>query len=156
MLVSAVCVLSLCACNTSSKQQQEQEQQEQEQRRLDSIVNARVDSAKAEVEAAARREAEEQVRREQEAKEREAEAAREAVRPSGNSLREREMRFYYDQGYDFGSHPSFSKMDDEWMRKAFLYVVSQHNMSHAGNETLLKSFMAGVAQGRAEYKELQD
>lgn len=138
--------MMLCGCTNSAKQQ------EMEQRRLDSIVNARIEKEKAEL----RREAEEKVRQEQEAKEREAKAAMEAVRPSGNSLREREMRFYYDQGYDFGSHPSFSKMDDEWMRKAFLYVVSQHDMSHAGNQTLLNSFMAGVAQGRSELKDLQN
>lgn len=142
VLISVLCAFLFGACTNSEKQQK------LEQQRLDSIVNAKVEKAKAELE--------EKVRQEQEAKEREAKAAMEAVRPSGNSLREREMRFYYDQGYDFGSHPSFSKMDDAWMRKAFLYVVSQHDMSHAGNQNLLNSFMAGVAQGRAELKDLQN
>ena len=42
------------------------------------------------------------------------------------------------------------------MHKAFLYAVSQHNMSHAGNKNLENSFMAGVAKGRAELKDLQN
>lgn len=124
--------------------------------RIDSLINAKVQASKAEIEERARKEAEERVRLEQEIKEREVRERLESVRPSGNSLKEREMRYYYDQGYDFGSHPVFSTMDDEWMRKAFLYVVSQHNMSHAGNQTLQNSFMAGVAQGRVEFKDLQN
>ena len=123
---------------------------------IDSLVNAKVEAKKAEIEEKARLDAEAKVRQEQERKEQEAKAQLESVRPSGNSLREREMRFYYDQGYDFGSHHTFSKMDDDWMHKAFLYVTSQHDMSHAGNKILERSFMAGVAQGRAELRDLQN
>ena len=126
---------------------------------IDSLVNVRVEATKAEIEARAQCEAEERLRSEEKERariEQENERLRmETVRPSGNSLRDREMRYYYDQGYDFGSHNTFSKMDDEWMRKAFLLVVSYHDSSHAGNETLFKSFMAGVVQGRKELKELQ-
>lgn len=148
-LYAILTTVAICSCGPSAREKAEQEKAEQA--RIDSLVNAKVNAAKAEMEDKAQREEEERMRKEQEAK-----AALEAVRPSGSSLREREMRFYYDQGYDFGSHPSFSKMDDAWMRKAFLYVVSQHDMSHAGNQTLLNSFMAGVAQGRAELKDLQE
>ncbi len=126
---------------------------------IDSLVNAKVEASKAEIEARAQREAEERMRHEAEERARVEQENRrmrtESVRPSGNSLRDREMRYYYDQGYDFGSHSTFSRMDDEWMHNAFLLVVSYHDMSHAGNETLLKSFMAGVVQGRKELKDLQ-
>ena len=123
---------------------------------IDSLVNAKVEAKKAEIEEKARLDAEAKVRQEQERKEQEAKAQLESVRPSGNSLREREMRYYYDQGYNFGSHQSYTKMDDEWMHKAFLYAVSQHNMSHAGHKNLENSFMAGVQQGRKELKDLQN
>lgn len=126
---------------------------------IDSLVNARIEASKAEIEARAQREAEERMRHEAKERARVEQENRkvhmESVRPSGNSLRDREMRYYYDQGYDFGSHSTFSRMDDEWMHNAFLLVVSYHDMSHAGNETLLKSFMAGVAQGRKELRDLQ-
>lgn len=126
---------------------------------IDSLVNARIEASKAEIEARAQREAEERMRHEAKERARVEQENRkvhmESVCPSGNSLRDREMRYYYDQGYDFGSHSTFSRMDDEWMHNAFLLVVSYHDMSHAGNETLLKSFMAGVAQGRKELRDLQ-
>ena len=123
---------------------------------VDSIVNAKVAEKTALIEAKAKQEAEAKAKQELEQQEREEQARMESVRPSGNSLKEREMRYYYDQGYNFGSHQSYTKMDDEWMHKAFLYAVSQHNMSHAGNKNLENSFMAGVAKGRAELKDLQN
>ena len=123
--------------------------------KIDSLVNAKVAEKTEAIEAKAREEAEEKLRQEQEAREREAQAQLESVRPSGNSLREREMRFYFDAGYDFGTHPTYSKMDDEKMHTAFLLVVSHHDMSHANNANLERSFMAGVAKGRAELKDLQ-
>ena len=123
--------------------------------KIDSLVNAKVAEKTEAIEAKAREEAEEKVKQEQEAREREAQAQLESVRPSGNSLREREMRFYFDAGYDFGTHPTYSKMDDEKMHTAFLLVVSHHDMSHANNANLERSFMAGVAKGRAELKDLQ-
>lgn len=107
---------------------------------IDSLVNAKIKASKAEIEARAQREAEERMRHEAKERARRVEQENrkvhmESVRPSGNSLRDREMRYYYDQGYDFGSHSTFSRMDDEWMHNAFLLVVSYHDMSHAGNET---------------------
>ena len=122
---------------------------------IDSLVNAKVAERTQVIEAKAREEVEAKLKQEQEAHEREAQAQLESVRPSGNSLREREMRFYFDAGYDFGTHPTYSKMDDEWMHTAFLLVVSHHDMSHANNANLERSFMAGVAKGRAELKDLQ-
>ncbi|MBQ0050137.1 MAG: hypothetical protein KBT12_07905 [Bacteroidales bacterium] len=142
----------LCACGPSKEERARQERAEQE--RIEALAKQKADSI-LRVEQEKREEQERIERLEKEATEREAREKQEAVRPSGNSLRDREMRFYYDQGYDFGSHPTFSGMNDEWMCKAFLYVVSQHDMSHADNETLLRSFMSGVAQGRKELKDLQ-
>lgn len=142
---------------------------------IDSIVNVKVQQAKDEIKEEAQREAEERVRKEEATKQNEAKSEgkekerteqtsedagarqqKEYARPSGGTLKDREMRYYYDQGYDFGSHNVFSKMDDEFMRNAFMVVVTQHDMSHANNQMLFNSFMAGVKQGRKERKELEN
>lgn len=143
LLVLGSCIFLSCQNKSSS---------EKENVNIDSLVNAKVEVAKEKLEENARREAEENIRQEQQKQQ----DYMESVRPSGNSLKEREMRYYFRQGYDVGSHSIYSKMDDEWMYKAFMLIVSQHDLSHADNKTLLRSFMAGVAQGRAELKELQN
>ena len=140
MKICTLCILVSCGPSKEERTKQAQE----EKARIEALAQQKADSLVRVME-------QEQIRQEQEQQKR-----IESAYPSGNSLKEREMRYYYAQGYDFGSHSTFSKADDEWMRKAFLYVVSQHEMSHAGNQTLFKSFMAGVAQGRAELNDLQN